>query len=114
MSAGGIRIGRETGNETAVIANGGTTTGAIDIRCRAGGTFQIPAAFTSASVSFLGSADGVTYVAVNDSANALISQNVTASKGYAFPAAVMQFRFIKIVSVGAEGAARSILCAFKG
>lgn len=109
-----VEINRGTGVETATIDNGQTTSGKIDIRYRAGGSFQIPAAFTGASVSFLGSNDDVTYTAVHDSTNTVISQTVTASKGYAFPASVMQFRFIKIVSASAEGAARSIVCGFKG
>ncbi len=110
-----MSIDRHNYSTTATIANGATSSGEIDIRNAAGGSFQIPSSFTGASVSFTGSNEsGGTFVAVHDSSNVVISQTVTASKGYAFPAACMQFRFLKIVSASAEGAARTIQIALKG
>ena len=108
-------IDRVSASGTAVIANGATTSGEISAENMAGGSFQIPSAFSGASVSFTGTNEsGGTFVAIHDSTNTVVSQTVTASKAYAFPATVMQFRFFKIVSASAEGAARSIPYTLKG
>lgn len=94
---------------TATILSGATESDAIDFKDFAQGGFILPAAFTGASVSFkaCNTSDG-TYVAVYDSANALLSTTVTQGRGYAFPIALFGFGFVKIVSASAEGADRSI------
>jgi hypothetical protein len=104
-----------TGN--AVIANGSTTSNAVDLGVSApdGGLvgFVMPAAFTGASVSFQVSVDDSTYQALNDSANSAVSVTVTAGKTYGFKADVRScfvgFRFIKFVSASSEGGARTII-----
>lgn len=98
---------------TATIANNAQDSSAIDMRGYAQGGFVLPAAFTGATVSFKVSADGTTYVAFYDSANALVSITVTQGQGYAFPIGLFAFPYVKIRSASAEGAARSISIARK-
>jgi len=96
-----------------VIANGDTASAVIPFRGYAQAGFQIPSAFTGASVSFNVSADNVTYTPLHDSTNTVISQTVTASKGYSFPQGCFPWAYVKIVSASAEGGARSILVSLK-
>jgi len=99
--------------DECLIANGGTVSDAISFQPFAQGGFVLPAAFTGTAVSFQVSADGVTYVALYDATNTLVSIAVTQGRGYAFPIALFAFGFVKIVSNGAEGGARTIQLGLK-
>ena len=98
---------------TATIAINTAESTAIDLKGYAQAGFILPAAFTGATVSFKVSADGDTYGALYDAANALISITVTQARAYAFPIAVFPFRFVTILSASNETAARSIIIASK-
>ena len=98
---------------TATIAINTAESTAIDLQGYAQAGFVLPAAFTGASVSFKVSADGTTYGALYDSANALVSITVTQARAYDFPIAVFPFRFVTTLSASNEAAARSIQIASK-
>lgn len=99
---------------SAVIANGQTTSGAVDHRGYSAGGFSIPSAFTGASVSFLAcdTIDG-TYQALYTTANALVSIPVAASRSYPLPAELDGWAFFKIVSASSEAADRTIRLTLK-
>ena len=98
--------------QTATIAAGGTKSAAVGIADYLTGGFQLPATFTGTAMTFEVSADGSTFVALNDSSGA-ISLTVAQGKAYALPAAVMAYPWVKFVSGSTEGAARSILVSGK-
>lgn len=75
--------------------------------------FILPASFTGATVSFSVSADDVTYAALYDSTNTLISITVTQGRAYALPIGVFPFVYVKIVSASNEAAARTIIVSSK-
>lgn len=76
------------------------------------GSFAIvmPAAFTGTTLSFLGSADGVTYVPIRyqAAASTSVALTVAVSGAYLLPAELSGYRYFKIVSGSAEGADRTI------
>ena len=94
---------------TATIANGQTTSDTVDLYGYQMVALQVPT-MTAATISFLGSEDGVTFTAVKDSAGALVSYtHASPSVVLVSSAHFSQFpRFIQIVSAGAEGAQRLI------
>ena len=99
---------------SVTIANGGTTSGEIDLTDIQDGGFIIPSAFTGANLSFtVSNQSGGTFVAVKTNANATISPTVNASAAYPFRPEVLAFNFCKIVSSGAEAAERTILISIK-
>lgn len=98
---------------TATIAINTAASTVIDIRGYAQMGFQIPSAFTGASVSFQVSADNSTFVALHDTSNAAVSQTVTASKAYTLPISIFPWGYMKIISASNEAAARSIIVALK-
>jgi hypothetical protein len=94
---------------TAVIANGQTVSGAVNLADRLPVALQMPAAFTGASVSFQGSFDGTTFQAVFVG-GAAYSELVAASENVVLDSSMfLGFRQIKVVSASAEGAARSVV-----
>ena len=105
---------RNPPTQTLTIANGATTSDALDLTNIVHGSFSIPASFTGASVTFTGCAtsDG-TYTAIHDSSNNAVSRTVTSSKSYQLPAEVLAFNFVKFVSASAETGAKSIICSLK-
>lgn len=90
------------------IANGQTVSNAIDVREKILVGLQF-ATMTGTALTFQASSDGVTYVAVKDSAGASISYTI-ASNTYTViqPAILAGVRYIKIVSGSAEAATRTI------
>lgn len=102
-------------NITATIANGQTTSSEIDLKGASMGTIYLPAAFTGTSLTFTAAPTaGGTHQTVYDDSNSAITVTVTQGRNYPIPAEVMNARFIKLVSSGAEGAARSIVISLKG
>jgi hypothetical protein len=99
----------------ANIANGQTTSQAIDIRDYMAGSYKTPAALTSTTITFHVSVDGATFSALSNETTdtAATSQTVAVSKQYSIPAAVFNYNFFKLVGGSAEGAARSITVALK-
>lgn len=92
------------------IASGQTVSGGLDLQGLALTAIQMPAAFTGTAITFQGSFDDSTYQAIYNTANSAYSITVSASRTYAInPADFAGFRYIKIVSNGAEGAARTIV-----
>ena len=108
-------LSKRTRNPTSVtIANGGTTSGEIDLTDIQDGGFIIPAAFTGTTLSFLVSNEsGGTFSEVKTNANAAIAPTVNVSRAYPFRPEVLAFNFAKIVSNGAEAAERTILISIK-
>lgn len=110
-----MSIVRHSHSEIASIANAGTKTNAIAVGDFATGSFAIPSQFTGAAITFEGSnEDDGTFTPLYTAANAAVSITVAASRAYPLPAEAMAWRFIKLVSGGAEAAARSIIVCLKG
>lgn len=93
---------------TVTIANGATVSSAFDARGFATIGFATPAALTGTAITFQVSHDNVTFVPLKTTANAAVSVTVTTSSAYTIPSEVKPWRYIKLVSGSAEGAARTI------
>ena len=104
---------RHAKSPAVTIANGATDSSVLTIDNYSFGLFTIPSAFTGATVSFLVSADGVTFVPLRNASNTLISYTVTPSNAYPFPDEVGAAFAVKIRSASAEGAARTIVVSVK-
>ena len=94
------------------IASGATTSNELDVGAALFIAVQMPAAFTGATFTFHGSNEaGGTYAEIVDDAGAAISVTATDAKNIGLSSAIMAklsaFRFLKIVSAGAEAAART-------
>lgn len=94
------------------IANGGTTSNELDIAGAKFVAIQMPAAITGATFKVHGaSVSGGTFAEIVDDTGAAVSITATAAKNIGLSSTVMAklsaFRFIKLVSASAEGAARS-------
>ncbi len=90
------------------IANNGTTSDAVQSVGYAAFGLVMPAAFTGTTISFLVSADGVTYQALYDRYNVLVSMTVAVSRSYDLPVELAGWHSFKIVSGSSEGAARTL------
>lgn len=77
------------------------------------GILVIPGTFTGASVSFKVSQDGVTFNALYNDSNTLISITVGTDRAYRFPVEALGASYLQIVSASNEGAARTILVTLK-
>lgn len=101
-------LGRQK-TTTVTIANGQAISSVVE---SAGYRFfglAMPGAFTSASISFSVSADGTNFNPLYDSANALVSVTVAINRNYALPTTLAGWPYFKIVAVGNEGGARSLV-----
>jgi hypothetical protein len=96
------------GTVALTIANGQTTSNALDLREKVLVGLQF-ATMTGTALTFTASSDGVTYVALKDSAGAAVSFTI-ASDTYTViqPAILAGVRYLKLVSGSSEGAARTI------
>ena len=106
--SGGERLNHGGDRTTATIASSGTISDAIDLRAYSTGGYILPASFTGTGMTFQVSADGTTYTA-----HSVASVTVAQGKAYAFPAEVMAFPWVKLVSGSSEAASRSIVIARK-
>ena len=87
---------------TVVIADGEVNSDNIP-NCGVGyGSFQIPAAITGTTIQPQFSNDGINFTAVGGAIS------VAADGMYQIPAACFDARFFRLVSNGAEGAARTL------
>lgn len=114
-----LKSGYEGSLEPAVpitIANGQTDSSAIPTGGFTLCGLFLPAAFTGASISFLASSDGVTYVPVRSTTSGtLLSYTVTVSTYLSIdPKDFQGIAFLKIKSASAEGGARSLVASLKG
>lgn len=95
------------------IAEGATKSSAIDLSQSTFTALLIPDGFTGATITFEASVDGETWKAVVDDTGAAVSITATDDRwvalGGAVAARLAPFRYLKLVSAGAEGAARTIL-----
>lgn len=116
--AKGVRdgIGNQTVTDTVTIANGTTTSPAVDL---GSGTLMhliTPAALTGTAITFQVSVDGTTFVALNDDAGAAVSLTVAANKCVSTGAKRIHLtgiRYLKLVSGSTEAADRVITLAVK-
>lgn len=95
---------------TATIANGQTTSGALDFGTKRLYAIVFPAAMTSTAMTFQASPDGGTYSAVYyDDGNA-VSATIAASRYMILqnPSRWVGIRYLKLVGGSSEGAERSI------
>lgn len=96
----------------ATIANAQQLSGSVDIQdyCIVG--WLIPATLTGTAITLQCSPDDVTFKAVRDSANAVITYNITDDTYHDLtqgsPGPSCGCRFIKLDTGAAEGAARTI------
>lgn len=96
-------------SKTATIANGQTTSDAVNCGDKPPVMLRMPAAFTGTSLTFQGSQDGVTFQEI-DAGGSAYSVTVAASKDIALdPLKFGGARFIKLVSGSAEGADRAVI-----
>lgn len=95
---------------TATIANGQTTSGAVDMGSKRLFAIVFPAALTSTAMTFQASHDGSTYNAVYYDDGTQVSFTVAASRYIVIqaPARWIGIRYLKLVAGSAEGGARSI------
>lgn len=107
-------IRRNTELTKLTIANGGTTSGAVDARNHAMFSLAMPAAFTGATISFLVSPDNVTYQALYDDTNTQVTVTVAAARTYDLPAALASAHWFKVVSAASEAADRTLYVTAKG
>lgn len=116
MSISSYNQGLFNPSQSAVIANGAQSSAAINCSGMTLVGFMMPAAFTGTALTFevCDTLDG-TYLPLYDSANALVSMTVAASRAYVTNPLLFQgVQFLKIKSGSAEGAARTIVCQLKG
>lgn len=104
---------RYLGNLTyniVTIANGATTSGAIDLQGLVLCQIQIPSAFTGAAITFSSCNDETgTYQVLYNTANTALSITVGTSRSYNIaPIDFAGCRFLKIISGSSEGSSRTI------
>ena len=97
-------------NANAVIANGQTTSDAIDLFGTTLVGIQMPATFTGSSISFEAATTlGGTYQPITNSGGNSISATAAGGKFISIdPSDIAGVQFIKIVSDSAEGAERTL------
>lgn len=94
--------------KAATIANGETTSGAVDLEHATVVGLRWPAAFTGSKITFTASStpDG-TYVAVVDTGGTTVEVAAAAAKVTGLIPDLASLRWVKIVSDAAEGAERA-------
>lgn len=109
------QISREyVSDQTASIASGQTASGSVDVKGMAGGSFQLPAAFTGVAITVRGSHNGTSWT--NIPVEGLEANPITVSQGnsYPIPGKAFEFPLIQLVSGTSEGAARTIAIYLHG
>lgn len=93
----------------ATILSGATVSDAIDLIGRGCLVIYLPATFTGATITFQGSYDNVTFLALYNTSNTQMSMTVTQNRAYVLsPEDLVGIRYLKLVSGSAEGADRTI------
>lgn len=97
-------------SNTVTIANGQTTSGAVDLGVSAIVGIALPATMTGTALTFTVSNDDSTYQALRDSTtNTDVTLTFTQGKSYAIdPSLFWGYRYLKVVSNATEGGARTI------
>lgn len=94
----------EGDSESAVIANGASLSGAVNLHALRLAGIQMPAAWTAASLTFQASFDGTTYAEVCDTSGAAVTFTVAAGTFVVInPATIAGVRNLKVRS-GTSGA----------
>lgn len=109
-------IGNSKKKATAVvIANGGTTSGEIDLSSIDIVGFYLPAAFTGTAITFTAAYEsGGTFIAVKDGAGNSISKTVAQGQYIKLdPADFAGVLYLKLVSGSAEAAERTVRVALR-
>lgn len=103
-------------NAPAVIPISDVTSGIIQCNGKVLCGVQLPATFTGTALSFLVSADGVSYVVLKSTVSGTTLSYTVAQGTYCAidPKDFQGVNFLKIVSGTTELAARTLLCALKG
>lgn len=98
-------------SQTVTIAGGATASSAAYLEDFVLCGFITPAAFTGTSVTFQGSLDNSTFTTIYDYTNTVIGvSTVVTSRAYSLNVIdFLGWPYIKIVSNGAEGAARDVI-----
>ena len=100
--------------ETATIANGGTTSNAIDIRDASVIGIITPAAFTGTAITLsVSTTQAGTYVPLRSTGATAISLTVAVSGAYPLSVNVEPWSWIKLVSGSTEAAQRLISVVMK-
>lgn len=113
-------IERRNSAPTATILNGAALSGPIEMSQYAGGTLQMPAAWTAASIAFQTSETlSGTYQPLYTTANALVEVTAAAGRNYPLPDQLFGCKFVKLWSESAgvgvnQGADRAIVMTLKG
>jgi hypothetical protein len=103
----------DTRSQTWTIASGQTVSGSIDKGSLELAGVQLPATFTGTGVTFQTSNDNVTFQAL-EWEGAAVDFTTSQGKNISWdPAKFAPWRYIKIVSDGAEGAARTLTPQFR-
>ena len=108
------RMSRDVGKTSVGIASGETNSDALALGGAAWGSFQIPATFTSATVEVEYSIDGSNWTSVPELTGETNPITVTTNGTYPLPAQTFCAKFARLVSAGAEGAARTIQIWLRG
>ena len=108
------QINRYSSFRVQTIASSGTVSDAFEAKEFAAFGLVIPTAFTGVAITFQVSHDGVTYQALYDTTNTLVSLTVAVSRSYQLPAALEAWPFFKLVSGSSEAAARTLYVVGKG
>ena len=98
---------------SVTIANGAAASSTFSLGIRQWGCFQIPSAFTGATVTVKGSLDGVTFTTILPT-NSDNGQSVAANGTYQLPVNAVNFPFLQLVSASNEAAARTIPIFLRG
>jgi hypothetical protein len=107
-------IVRRTAAHSVTIANGASASNALDIREFASGMIRLPSAMTGTAFAIHGcdTVDG-TFVAIEGTDGNALAMTFAVSTWMTVPEAVFGASYIKFVSNGTEGAARSLTLMLK-
>lgn len=106
-------MANSSGTLSVTIANGAATSSTFSLGIRQWGCFQIPAAFTGATVTVKGSLDGTTFTTILPT-NSDNTQTVAANGTYQLPLNAVNFPYLQLVSASNEAAARTINIFLRG
>ena len=108
------KIGRDTREFDITIASGETESPTFHLGEYMFGSYQLPSAFTGATVTINFSNDGSNWTAVPTLTHESNPETVSADGTYLLPSLAAGALAVQIVSASAEGAARTIKIYLKG
>lgn len=107
--SGAVTVSATRATTTATIANGGTTSGSVDLTNTCLLAFIAPAAWTTSALKIQGSADNSNWSDIigSDGVAASVYSAITAAAAYSIDvAAMLPYRYIRFVAGSAQGAER--------